>query len=80
MSKFRFRAFIDDGPFVLLIMLSALASAGFEIAAVIAVWPDASVSAQANAARPADPRHAVSAGQAASRPAFAPQLVARLGR
>jgi hypothetical protein len=82
MSKFGFRTFLDDGPFVLLIMLAALTSAAFEAAAVIAVLPASVPSAYASLALPAKPSAVVAARPTptASSTRFAPQLVARLGR
>jgi hypothetical protein len=80
MSKFGFRTFIDDGPFVLLIMLAALTSAAFEAAAVITVLPASVPSAYASVALPARPPAVVAAAPPASAPRFAPQLVARIGR
>ena len=80
MSKFGFRTFLDDGPFVLLIMLAALTSAAFEAAAVIAVLPAGVPSAYASLALPAKPPAVVATAPPASASRFAPQLVARIGR
>jgi hypothetical protein len=78
MSKFRFRSFLDDGLFVVLVMLGAIASAALEAGAVIGGLPGGSLSAYAVAA----PVGASAATAAASAPEriLAAQSVVRPAR
>ena len=74
MRKFRFRSFLDDGLFVVVIMAAAVASAALEAGAVIGAMPSMLAQATPAQARPA--QAAASSIQVASRGA----LVARLSR
>jgi hypothetical protein len=70
MRKFRFRSYLDDGLFVVLIMVAAVGAAAMEAAAVLGAVPSMLPSAMAQAG-PAVP---VRSTQAAASPV---QLVAR---
>ena len=63
MSKHRFRKYLDDGLFVLLIMASAAVAAALEAGAVIGGLPGSSLSAFA-IALPAQPKPAHAAASA----------------
>jgi hypothetical protein len=54
MDKYRFRSYLDDGLFVVLIMVAAMASAAMEASAVLGAMPkaDATALAQAGHQRP----------------------------
>lgn len=77
MRKFRFRSYLDDSLFVVLIMAAALASAGMEAAALIGAAPSLLPSAMAQA-RPVAPARSAQAAassiQVASRGAGAARL------
>ncbi len=84
MGKFRFRSYLDDGLFVLVIMAAAAASAALEAGAVLGALSGSSLSAFANA-EGADRKAAaasapVRVAASASEPAFASRVVARLAR
>ena len=63
MDKHRFRSYLDDGLFVVLIMAAAMASAAMEASAVLGTWPktDATQLA-ASTHRPAAPAEPQLAG------------------
>ena len=64
MSKYRFRAALDDGLFGVLIIAAAVASAALEGGALLGAWPSAGAPAIAHAAPPGAPRGALAAASA----------------
>ena len=61
MDKHRFRSYLDDGLFVVLIMAAAMASAAMEASAVLGAMPKADATQLAKAAR-----RRIGAGRAAA--------------
>ncbi len=79
MRKSRFRSYLDDGLFVLLIMAAAMASAAMEAAAVLGAFParQGQLAAKAPAAG-STPRPVAQASAPAG--GLAGWVLARLGR
>jgi hypothetical protein len=68
MSRFRFRSFVDDALFVVLVMVAAVASAALETSAVFAGWPAVDGAVAAAVAPFAAPRAAAAASAVDARP------------
>jgi hypothetical protein len=82
MDKHRFRSYLDDGLFVVLIMAAAMASAAMEASAVLGAWPktDATqlASLDASPAAPAEPQ--LAGASSVDAPSSAPRRSARPSR
>lgn len=78
MSKFRFRSYLDDGLFVVLVMAAALASAALEVGALVGAYQSESAKmakgASAGAVKSAD------AGASAAGRGFVGMALARAAR
>jgi hypothetical protein len=74
MHKFRFRSYLDDGLFVVLIMVAAVASAAMEAVAMYGAVPAAMAMAQAK------PANAVQAAASSIQLASRGSAGARLAR
>jgi len=61
MRKFRFRSYLDDGLFVVLIMVAAVASAAMETVAMVGAMPSMLPAAMASAKPAYTPQAAASA-------------------
>ena len=74
MRKFRFRSYLDDGLFVVLIMVAAVASAAMETVAMRGAMPSMLPSAMAQAKPAYTPQAAASAVLLVARGSAAPRV------
>ena len=80
MSKFRFRCFLDDAVFVVLIMVGAVIAAGMETQAVLGAMADAPAATVATAEPPSARKRQQASASAPSGRTSGDAVVARLGR